>query len=121
MPRLHQDREPARSNGGQYNSGAMLKINILTIAGTGLMMLLTGLLLFLFEGSIAQYRRFFLPIPPLGVAAYVFVFNLFQHYNGDLPQISGRMLIEVVSGTAIAGAVFLVFSVALIIGINQLK
>lgn len=99
----------------------MLKINILTIAGTGLMMLLTGLLLFLFEGSIAQYRRFFLPIPPLGVAAYVFVFNLFQHYHGELPHMSSQTVIEVVSGTAIAATVFLVFSVALIIGINQLK
>ena len=49
----------------------MLKINILTIAGTGLMMLLTGLVLFFFEGSI----------PPLGVAAYVFVFNLFQRFR----------------------------------------
>ena len=99
----------------------MLKINILTIAGTGLMMLLTALLLLLFEGSVAQYRRFFLPIPPLGVAAYVFVFNLFQDYNAELPRMPGAMLIEVVSGTAIAGAVFLVFSVALILGINQLK
>lgn len=99
----------------------MLKINILTIAGTGLLMLVTGLVLFLFEGSIAPYRRFFLPIPPLGVAAYVFVFNVFQHYNGDLPQTPGGTIIEVLSGTAIAGSVFLVFSLLLIISINQLK
>ena len=78
-------------------------------------------MLLAFEGSIAPYRRYFLPIPPLGVAAYVFVFNLFQHYNGELPQVAGRTVIEVVSGTAIAGAVFLVFSLALIISINQLK
>jgi hypothetical protein len=32
-----------------------------------------------------------------------------------------RMLVEVVSGTAIAGAVVLVFSMGLIIGINELK
>jgi len=66
----------------------MLKINILSIAGIGLLMLLTGLLLFVFQDSIAQHRRFFLPIPPLGVAAYVFVFNLFDHYNGKLPESS---------------------------------
>ena len=99
----------------------MLKINILSIAGIGLMMLLTGLLLFVFEDSIAQYRRFFLQIPPLGVAAYVFVFNVFQHYNGKLPERPGLTMMEVLSGTAVAGAVFFVFTLLLIVSINQLK
>jgi CHASE1-domain containing sensor protein len=99
----------------------MLKINILSIAGIGLLMLLTGLLLFVFQDSIAQQRRFFLPIPPLGVAAYVFVFNLFQHHSGSLPESPWLTMMEVLSGTAIAGAVFLVFSLLLVAGINQLK
>ena len=99
----------------------MLKINILTIAGTGLLMLLAGVLLFVFQDSIGQYRRFFLPIPPLAVAAYVFVFNVFQNYDGALPPRPSQMVMEVLSGTAVAGAVFFVFSVLLISSINQLK
>ena len=99
----------------------MLKINILAIAGTGLVMLVTGLLLFAFADSVSQYRRFFLPIPPLGVAAYVFVFNLFQHYEGGLPARRFGTALELVSGAAVAAAVFLVFSAVLIVAINQLK
>ena len=99
----------------------MLKINILAIAGTGLLMLLTGLLLFAFADSVSQYRRFFLPIPPLGVAAYVFVFNLFQHYEGGLPARRFGTALEIMSGAAIAAGVFLVFSALLIAAINQLK
>jgi hypothetical protein len=99
----------------------MLKINILSIAGIGLLMLLTGLLLFVFQDSIAQHRRFFLPIPPLGVAAYVFVFNLFDHYNGKLSESPWLTITEVASGTAIAGAVFFVFTLLLIVSIDQLK
>lgn len=99
----------------------MLKINILAIAGTGLMMLLTGLILFAFADSIGQYRRFFLPIPPLGVAAYVFVFNLYQHYDGELPSRPIATAMEVMTATAFAAAVFFVFSVLVIAAINQLK
>jgi hypothetical protein len=99
----------------------MLKVNILAIAGTGLMMMLTGLLLFAFADSVGQYRRFFLPIPPLGVAAYVFVFNLFQHYEGGLPARRFGTALEIVSGTAIAAAVFFVFSALLIATIKELK
>ena len=99
----------------------MLKINILAIAGTGLMMVLTGLLLLAFADSFGQYRRFFLPIPPLGVAAYVFVFNVFQHYDGALPARRFATVVEVMSGTAVAAAVFFVFSMLVIATINQLK
>ena len=84
----------------------MLKINILMIAGTGLLMLLAGVLLFVFQDSVGQYRRFFLPIPPLAVAAYVFVFNVFQNYDGALPARPSQMVMEVLSGTAVAAPSF---------------
>ena len=63
----------------------MLKVNILSITSAGLLMLLTGLLLYVFRDVVSRNVRFFLPVPPLGVAAYVFVFNLFAFYNGNLP------------------------------------
>ena len=99
----------------------MVKINILTIAGTGVMMLLTGLLLILFQDSIAEHRRFFLPIPPLGVAAYVFVFNVFDHYQGGLPETLWLRTIELLAGTVVAATIFFVFSLLLAVSVNQLK
>jgi len=51
----------------------MLKVNILTITIAGLLMMLTGVVLYLFRDIVSINIRFFLPIPPLGVAAYVFV------------------------------------------------
>lgn len=63
----------------------MLKVNILSITSAGLLMLLTGLLLYIFRDVVSRNVRFFLPVPPLGVAAYVFVFNLFAFYDGNLP------------------------------------
>ena len=99
----------------------LLKINILSIAGIGLLMLLTGLLLYLFKANIVQHLRFFLPIPPLGVAAYVFVFNFFKNSDGDVPDNIWATMREVLLGTAIAALVFCVFSLFLIISINYLK
>ena len=64
----------------------MLKVNILAIVISGLLMFLTGGGLYLFKGFISNHIRYFLPIPPLAVAAYVFVFNMFKYYEGDLPS-----------------------------------
>ncbi len=98
----------------------LLKINILSIAVAGMLMLLTGLVLYLFKATVSNHVRFFLPIPPLGVAAYVFVFNLYKHYNGVLPE-KRDTLLEVLCSTATASIVFGVFTTLLIASINYLK
>ena len=90
----------------------MLKVNILSITSAGLLMLLTGLLLYVFRDVVTRNVRFFLPVPPLGVAAYVFVFNLFAFYNGNLPGNFGDTVRELVTSAAISGVVFCVFIVA---------
>jgi hypothetical protein len=99
----------------------LLKIEILSIAGAGLLMLVTGLLLYAAKGSIGPQARFFLPIPPLGVAAYVLAFNVSRHYNGQLPDGPWILLREVVWGTAIAAAIFFAFSLILLAGIKLLQ
>jgi hypothetical protein len=95
----------------------LLKINILSITGIGLLLLVTGLLLYLLKDAIGQYIRFLLPLPPLAVAAYVFVLNVFKTYNGTLPD-SPSMMREVLSGTALAAVTFGVFSLLLIVIIH---
>ena len=89
----------------------LLKLNMLTIAASGFMMLLSGLLLYIFRDSISENLRFFLPIPPIGVAAYIFVFNMFRHYQGRLPANASGTLREVINSAVIVFAVFTIFVV----------
>ena len=89
----------------------LLKLNMLTIAASGLLMLLSGLLLYLFRDSVSDFLRFFLPIPPIGVAAYIFVFNMFRHYDGNLPANASGIIREVGNSALIVLAVFTVFVV----------
>ena len=99
----------------------MLKINILTIIVAGFLMLLTGLFLYFFRGIVSTNIRFFLPIPPLGVAAYVFVFNLFSHYNGNLPGNIWDTIGELTLSAVISGIVFIAFIAANVVITNLLK
>jgi len=99
----------------------LLKINILSIAGAGLLMLVTGILLYVLKASIGTHMRFFLPIPPLGVAAYVLAFNVFRHYGGRLPDAPAILVREIVWGSAVAAAVFFVFSLILLVGIKLVQ
>lgn len=102
-------------------SDEMLKVNILTITVAGLLMLLTGFFLYLFRGLVSENIRFFLPIPPIGVAAYIFVFNLFQFYNGNLPGNIGDTLRELTASAVICGFVFCAFIAANVLITNFLK
>jgi hypothetical protein len=106
-----------------YNSmeKELLKVNLLSIAAAGLLMLLAGAALYLFKENAAANMRYFLPIPPLGVAAYVFVFNLFRHYNGALPASKWAVFVEVLYSTTIVAAIFFVFTLLLVFGIDFLK
>ncbi len=99
----------------------LLKVNILAIAIAGFLMLLLGSSLYLFRDAVMKNIRFFLPVPPLGVAAYVFVFNLFKYYNCDLPEQRSDILMEILYSTAIATLIFAAFTTLLIIIIYYLK
>lgn len=99
----------------------MLKVNILSITVAGFLMLLTGLLLYFFRNHVADNVRFLLPIPPIGVAAYIFVFNMFRHYQGHLPENLADTLRELLVSATISGIVFCAFVVANIAITNFLK
>ncbi|MFN2189515.1 MAG: hypothetical protein ACK2T3_12190 [Candidatus Promineifilaceae bacterium] len=99
----------------------LLRVNILSIVVAGLLILLTGVILYIFRDQVVDKVRYFLPLPPLGVASYIFVFNMFRHYDGKLPEGSWIALKEVVVGTAVAAAAFGVFTFLLVFTINFLK
>lgn len=96
----------------------IVQINLLAIAITGLIMFFLGLLLYLFKVELFRVVRFFLPIPPIGVAAYVFVFNLFKFYEGRLPADMGAVVREIILSTVISALVFAAMTTLLIVAIS---
>lgn len=98
----------------------ILKINILSITISGLLMLVSGMILYFFRDALAGSLRFFLPIPPIGVAAYIFAFNMFKHFQCDLGSRS-MMVSELLLATGISSLFFFIFTAILIVAINFLK
>jgi hypothetical protein len=99
----------------------LLRTNMLAITVAGFLMFVSGILLYFFRENISDNIRFFLPIPPLGVASYIFVFNMYNFYDGSLPEGNWATTKEVLYSTAIAGLVFGVFTFLLIYIIDMLK
>jgi hypothetical protein len=96
----------------------VIKTNLLAIAVSGFLTMLAGITLYFFRTSIADNIRYLLQIPPLGVAAYIFAFNLFRYYNGSLPDSFADTAREIVYSTLISAGIFFIFTVmfVLIIG-----
>jgi hypothetical protein len=99
----------------------VLKTNMLSIAVAGFLIMLTGITLYLFRDEISDNVRFFMPIPPLGVAAYIFVFNMYNHYEGNLPGGSWATAKELFISTAIASVSFGVFALLILVIISFIK
>lgn len=99
----------------------ILKTNILSITVSGLLILLTGALFLIFRDAVSRNLRFVLPIPPLGVAAYIFVFNLYVYYGGRLPENRWETGKEILLSIAFSSIIFGVFTVLLVILIGSLR
>lgn len=99
----------------------LLKANLLAIVVTGLLLLVTGAVLYFFRNQIVVNSRYVMPIPPLGVAAYVFVFNMYRHYNTNLPLHTWDIVKEIVYSTATATVIFGLFTVLLVIIIETVR
>lgn len=96
----------------------IIKTNLLAIAVSGFLTMLAGIILYFFRSSISGNIRYLLQIPPLGVAAYIFAFNLFRYYNGSMPDSFAVTSKEIIYSTLISAGVFFIFTVmfVLIIG-----
>ena len=93
----------------------VIKTNLLAIAVSGFLTMLAGITLYFFRASIADNIRYLLQIPPLGVAAYIFAFNLFRYYNGNLPDSFSEAAREIVVATLVSAGVFFVFTVLFVV------
>ena len=99
----------------------VLKTNMLSIAVAGLLIMLTGITLYVIRDEISDNVRFFMPIPPLAVAAYIFVFNMYSHYSGNLPGGAWATAKELLISTAIASVSFGVFAFLILVIISFIR
>jgi len=95
--------------------------NILSIAGAGLLILLTGIIFLFFRDYIFRHIRYFLPIPPIAVAAYIYVYNLYQHKEGHLTGSFAEISKELLVSIGITSMSFAVFVGLLIVFINAFR
>jgi len=95
--------------------------NILSIVGAGLLILLTGVAFLVFRDYIYKHIRFFLPIPPIAVAAYIYVYNFYLENDGLLANDLSKTIKDVLSSIGIASLSFSVFVVLLILFINVVR
>ena len=93
----------------------MLKINILSISIFGFLVFLVGLVLYFFRDAVAANIRYILPIPPISVAAYIFVFNMFRYYGGHAPETFADAAQEILISTGISAFLFGTFTLLLVI------
>lgn len=75
------------------------RTNLIIITSMGLAMFLVGLFLYFNASRIAPYMRYLLPLPPISVAAYIYVLNVVGAKGTRALDISKDLLIETVIGT----------------------
>ena len=93
----------------------MLKINILSIVLSGLIIMVSGGIIYFFRGLLTNGTiRYFLPIPPIAVAAYIFVFNMFKYQSSRSPA-KLDLAVELLLATLVSSSFFLIFTAVLIL------
>lgn len=92
----------------------ILKTTILSVIFMGVVISLAGIALLCWKSQVAPHMRFLLPIPPIGVASYVFVFNLFTKYGGSCPESLSDVIKEIILASAISSASFFIFTLVLV-------
>ena len=85
-----------------------LRSNLSLIAIMGGAMLIVGTVLYLLAGPVSNYMRFLLPLPPISVAAYIYVQNKISlpETSGETPRATLKdLLTETVFGTLLFGII----------------
>ncbi|CAF3368883.1 unnamed protein product [Rotaria socialis] len=114
---LQEEEQAAQANHHRTNINMdeeILKINTLSITFAGVLIAVGGIILYFTRSFISSRLRYFLPIPPIGVAAYVFVFNMFKFYNASLPRFSS-IVIEILLSTLTSALAFLLLVVLMVL------
>ena len=73
--------------------------NLIVIASMGFAMFAIGLILYSNASRIAPFMRYLLPLPPIAVAAYIYVLNIVGTIEHGTLNIGKDLLMETVIGT----------------------
>ncbi len=73
--------------------------NLIIIASMGFAMFVVGLILYTNATRVAPYMRYLLPLPPIAVAAYIYVLNIVGYQGDRTLNIGQDLLLETVIGT----------------------
>ncbi len=94
-----------------------IRITLLSIAASGALLAAVGAGFYLMRDFILRrdLARFLSPLPPILVAAYVFVVNFFDHFGNDTAAAGQRAIVETATATGISAALFFVLSVGAIL------
>ena len=77
----------------------VVRNNLIIIASMGFAMFIVGLILYSNASRIAPYMRYLLPLPPIAVAAYIYVLNVVGAREDSTLNIGKDLLMETVIGT----------------------
>ncbi len=94
---------------------------IILIAGAGLIIFLTGLGFLFLRDFVSRNIRYFLPLPPVSVAAYIYVYNLYQHNDGVLPEKISEVSKELIVSVGITSFSFAAFAGLLILFVSAVR
>ena len=73
--------------------------NLIVIASMGFAMFIVGLILYSNASRVAPYMRYLLPLPPIAVAAYIYVLNIVGAESDRTLNIGQDLLLETLIGT----------------------
>ena len=91
-------------------TGDTLRMNLLLVASMGVGIALMALVLLAFKAQLGGGARFILPVPPLAVAAYVYVVTFAKELPGDGGITTGQALVDGGIASIAAAIVFFIFS-----------
>jgi hypothetical protein len=98
-----------------------LKLNIITMASSGLAIAFAGCLVYFFRKSLVAYMPFILALPPIGVAAYVFIYRLLSQKQLVDNHSYSVSYTDILLGGFFTSAVFIFFSFFILIAVYVFK
>ena len=73
--------------------------NLIVIASMGFSMFAIGLILYKYSALVSPYMRYLLPLPPISVAAYIYVLDIVKDNGNRTLNVAQDLLMQTFIGT----------------------
>ncbi|ESA33931.1 hypothetical protein N836_01325 [Leptolyngbya sp. Heron Island J] len=73
--------------------------NLIVIASMGFTIFAIGLILYKYSALVSPYMRYLLPLPPISVAAYIYVLDIVKGNENRTLNIVQDLLMQIFIGT----------------------